>query len=421
MSGCNSRRAAPYGCSPSLRPGPLHDAVTAPALPPERSPGDHRVVTRVFALTDVGRSREHNEDTFVVADLESGTAFDFANGSQEITAGPHGLLFVVADGMGGAASGELASSMAGAVVVQALRDTWQTIGEPSPEAFVTALRDATVLANTRIHQHARENPQHRGMGTTVTIAGFLGDRLYVVQVGDSRAYMIRDGDAQLLTKDQSLMQRLVDAGEITAEEAEVSERRNIILQALGPEAQITVDLTHQQVRRGDTLLLCSDGLSGLVRASEIARTTHNQDDIQEICTRLVTRANQLGGPDNITVVVARFEGTALQAREDGDAFGYNALPLAGTMNDVSRDMPSSARDARPTLTADAKAANRTAAPSRALLPDDPDGALFSDDRALIGAPEPVVEARRRAVQPVFLLLALLAACAIAWVAFSVLT
>ena len=111
-------------CSP-VRTGLLHDAVTAPASHSERLPGDHRVVARVFALTDVGRTREHNEDAFLVADLGTGTPLDFTDGYHEITADPHGLLFLVADGMGGAASGELASNMAGSLVLEALRRTWE--------------------------------------------------------------------------------------------------------------------------------------------------------------------------------------------------------------------------------------------------------------------------------------------------------
>ena len=366
---------------PPLRTGLLYDAVTAPASHTDRLPGDPRVVTRVYALTDVGRTRKHNEDTFLVADLETGTPLDFTDGDHELTPDPHGLLFLVADGMGGAASGELASSMAGTIVLEALRQTW---------TFAEALRDATVLANARIHQHARDNPAHRGMGTTATIAGLLGDHLFLVQVGDSRAYLVRDGAVQQLTKDQSLMQRLVEAGELTVEEAEVSERRNIILQALGPEAHVTIDLTHQQLRRGDTLILCSDGLSGMVRAPEIARTSNEEQDVRSICQRLIDRANQLGGPDNITVIAARFDGDALRAASHGDSFGYNTFPLAGTLNEETRAIPQ----------------------------EEFEHARSAKDHARLGAPEPVVEARRRAAQPVFLLLGVIALLAVIWFLFA---
>ena len=132
------------------------------------------------------------------------------------------------------------------------------------------MKEAVELANQQIYTYAREHPEVRGMGTTVTAAGVYGDELYLAQIGDSRAYLVRNGEAIQLTKDQSLMQRLVDAGELTEEEAEQSERRNIILQALGPDPRVKVDLTHQTLRRGDTLIICSDGLSGLVRREEFA-------------------------------------------------------------------------------------------------------------------------------------------------------
>ncbi|MFO0093056.1 MAG: PP2C family protein-serine/threonine phosphatase [Gemmatimonadaceae bacterium] len=146
--------------------------VSPPHSLQSRPGGERRVVARVFALSDVGRTRDHNEDTFLVADLGSGAPLDFELGYHEITADAHGLLFLVADGMGGAASGELASGMAGTLVLEALRQQWMT-GAPTSDRFATALRDATVNANSRIHQYAKEHPEHRGMGTTATIAGLL--------------------------------------------------------------------------------------------------------------------------------------------------------------------------------------------------------------------------------------------------------
>ena len=184
--------------------------------------------------------------------------------------GPRGSLFMVADGMGGAAAGELASAMAADLIYRHLATAWASDEDASPERFAYRMKEAVELANQQIHSYAREHPEVRGMGTTVTAAGVNGDDLYLAQVGDSRAYLVRNGEAIQLTKDQSLMQRLVDAGELTEEEAEQSERRNIILQALGPDPRVKVDLTHQTLRRGDTLVICSDGLSGQVRREEIA-------------------------------------------------------------------------------------------------------------------------------------------------------
>jgi len=149
-------------------------------------------------------------------------------------------------------------------------------------------------------------------------------------VGDSRAYLVRDGVARQITKDQSLMQKLIEAGELTEEEAEHSERRNIILQALGPEASIKVDMTHQTVRRGDTLVLCSDGLSGQVTKDDIAQVVTTESDLTNACRELIDRANANGGPDNITVILARFDGPGLQGEGTIDEVGHKVFPLPET-------------------------------------------------------------------------------------------
>ena len=382
--------------------------------------GDRRVLARVYAKTDVGRTREHNEDTFLVADLESGDPVLFDQSARDLPVEAHGLLFLVADGMGGAASGELASSMAGFEVLSVLRERWRSHAQPSPEQFAMILRDATIFANSQIHGHAREHPEHRGMGTTATIAGLLGDVVYVAQVGDSRAYLVRDGLAKQLTKDQSLMQRLVEAGELTQEQAEASERRNIILQALGPEAHVTIDLTHQQVRRGDTLILCSDGLSGLVRADEIARVANAANDTTEVCKRLVDRANELGGPDNITVIAVRFDGDALHDRQDSDAVGYNTYPLAGTLNHDTAEtlLPEPMLQSR--LKSDPTPRYGTPAPSASAIEEEFARARAQEDESILGAPEEVVRERRQRAEPVFLILAVIAVAAASWLIYSLL-
>lgn len=285
------------------------------------------VVVHVFAQTDVGRTREHNEDAFIVADLTRGNA-SLQPEVRTHAVGDRGTLFMVADGMGGAAAGEIASEMAVEIVLQELADAMPEGDAPSEEQFAAAIKRATASANAHIHAFAVEHPEYRGMGTTATVAGLLGDTLYLAQVGDSRAYLVRGGVGRQITKDQSLMQKLIEAGELTEEEAEHSERRNIILQALGPEATIKVDLTHQRVRRGDLLVLCSDGLSGLVRADEIGRVVSGEPDLAAACARLIDRANESGGPDNITVVVARFEGTGLGDPAESDDVGHRIFPLA---------------------------------------------------------------------------------------------
>jgi protein phosphatase len=285
------------------------------------------VVVHVFGKTDVGRTREHNEDAFAIADLSRGkTAVDDTMGTHVV--GDRGTLFMVADGMGGAAAGEIASEMAIDVVLKEVAERLGKGERLDEEQFAAAIKRATASANAHIHAFALEHPEYRGMGTTATVAGVLGDTLYLAQVGDSRAYLVRNGVGQQITKDQSLMQKLIEAGELTEEEAEQSERRNIILQALGPEATIKVDLTHQRVRRGDTLILCSDGLSGQVRVDEMARIVTEERDLAVACQTMIDRANERGGPDNITVIVARFEGEGLADPNEGDDVGHRIFPLA---------------------------------------------------------------------------------------------
>ena len=295
---------------------------------PDAVPGD--VIVNVFGRTDVGRVRDHNEDSFLVADLTA----DNASLQPEVRThllGSHGSLFMVADGLGGAAAGEVASELAILTVQSELRARWRAAPERNAEVFARAIKSAAEAANAKIFAYAVEHPESRGLGTTATIAGLLGDTLYLAQVGDSRAYLVRNGVVLQITKDQSLMQRLIEAGELTPEEAERSERRNIILQALGPEPTVKIDLTYQKVRRGDTLVLCTDGLSGLVRKDEIGEILQeSNDDLLTACKELIDRANENGGPDNITVIVARFEGDGLTSPEGEEAVGHAVYPLPGS-------------------------------------------------------------------------------------------
>jgi len=297
-----------------------------PPPPPNPDVTGDGIVVHVFGKTDVGRTREHNEDAFVIADLTTNNS-SLPEKARRQSAGPKGSLFIVADGMGGAAAGEIASAMAVEAIVGDMRTSWVASPVSDTETFVRSIKAAAKSANEQIHAYASAHAEYRGMGTTATIAGLLGDTLYIAQVGDSRAYLVRRGIARQITKDQSLMQKLVEAGELTEEEAEHSERRNIILQALGPEARIRVDLTHQTVRRGDTLVLCSDGLSSQVNKDLIADVVTNEDDIEVACQKLIDLANAKGGPDNITVILARFDGQGLAPPNDTDEVGHRVFPL----------------------------------------------------------------------------------------------
>lgn len=279
--------------------GPFIRIMTTPAI-----------TTSHYALTDRGRTRDHNEDTFLVADLDGGQALREPRATQRPVSG-RGMLYLVADGMGGAAAGEIASEMAAVEIHRHLVDQWSELHEVSEAAFADALRSAVEAANDRLHSYASEHPEVRGMGTTATVVGVLAGRIFLAQVGDSRGYLVRGAEARQLTRDQSLTQRLVEVGELTEEEAEASERRNIILQALGPDARIKVDLSWQELQRNDVLIICSDGLSSVVRRDDIAAIVNTETEMKRICERLVDLANERGGPDNITVVAVRFEGEGL--------------------------------------------------------------------------------------------------------------
>jgi protein phosphatase len=264
----------------------------------------------LYALTDRGRTRDHNEDTFLIANLE-GTAPLREARREEHEIGARGMLYLVADGMGGAAAGELASEMAAVQIHRHMVERWTEAPLATAEGFTVFLREAVERANSELHSYAASHPDVRGMGTTATVAGVWGDRLYLAQIGDSRGYLVREGTARQLTRDQSLTQRLVEVGELTEEEAEASERRNIILQALGPEERVKVDLSSQALQRGDVLLICSDGLTSVARRDDIAQVVAAEHDVQRICEELVAMANERGGPDNITVVAVRFDGEGL--------------------------------------------------------------------------------------------------------------
>jgi len=300
-------------------------------------------------------------------------------------------------------------------VLNQLRVTWLAESTSEPERFVRAIKIATKTANEQIHAYATAHPEYRGMGTTATVAGLLGDTLYLAQVGDSRAYLVRDGVVRQITKDQSLMQKLIEAGELTEEEAEHSERRNIILQALGPEPTIKIDLTHQTVRRGDLLVLCSDGLSGQVSKDEIAKVVTREPDLTIACKELIDLANEHGGPDNITVIIARFDGPGLQGVGTTDQVGHKVFPLPETGQtpamSVERVVVDPDAPTRPIPVQPRPRATPTAPPAPPPLEPEPPTPL----------PEPVVEvseARRSTGRLIAVALLLALIVGAAWYVFA---
>src|SRR5258708_12299355 len=196
------------------------------------------VIVHVFGRTDVGRTREHNEDAFVVADMTRGNA-TLQPEVRTHEVGDRGTLFMVADGMGGAAAGEIASAMAIEVGLRELSEAFSAVQAPDSGTYPAALKRATAAANAAIHQFALEHPEYRGMGTTATVAGVLGDTLYLAQVGDSRAYLIRNGVGQQITKDPSLMQKLIEAADLPQQSPQQTHPPTTILPALTPQTTIT--------------------------------------------------------------------------------------------------------------------------------------------------------------------------------------
>ena len=231
--------------------------------------------------TDVGRVREHNEDSLFVAPP----------------------LFVVADGMGGHAAGEVASELA-----------IQTISDLAP-AYPNGpmLGMAVETANQVVYKAAQENDRRTGMGTTVTAAMVMGGRLVIAQVGDSRAYLLSGGRLQQLTRDHSLMAEMIEAGQITPEEARVHPKRNFITRALGTAPTVHPDLYELNVSPGDRLLLCSDGLCGMLDDEAITKILGAYRNPQLCADELVNAANEAGGHDNITAVVVDVGGAGAAA------------------------------------------------------------------------------------------------------------
>ncbi len=247
----------------------------------------------VAGETNVGMKRNHNEDNFSILE-ENG-------------------LYIVADGMGGHASGEVASQMA----VDALKEffaateqdperTWPYKMDRSKGYEENRLITGIKLANLRIYESAQREARQRGMGTTLVSLFAVEDGVYVAHVGDSRTYRLRDKRLEQLTEDHSLLNDYIKMKRLTPEEIANFPHKNVIVRALGMKDTVKVDTRFETPREGDTYLLCSDGLSGPVSDEEILEIMLNAPDLKGAASRLIERANQNGGPDNITCVLARW-------------------------------------------------------------------------------------------------------------------
>jgi protein phosphatase len=263
----------------------------------------------------VGCVRSNNEDSLWAASLGDGGGGDVdPDAPEENTAGGAaldwpGILVAVADGMGGAKAGEVASGMAVTILSEEMVErVGDGLGaDAGAETFSATLVQAVEVANERIRDEGSSNPNRRGMGTTLT-AVWLHDRLALIaHVGDSRAYLFRKGNLTQLTKDQSLVEKLLEDKIISPEEAQRMGAKNIILQALGSEEDLEVAQPSKTIQDADTLLLCTDGLTGVVTNEEVEESMRLGGSLEEVCGRLITGAEEKGGPDNITVLLCRFE------------------------------------------------------------------------------------------------------------------
>ncbi len=248
---------------------------------------------RVGYASDVGQVRDHNEDTAIVF---QGTHLGYDTGD------PFGF-FVVTDGMGGHQAGEVASSLAARVVThQVLHSVYLPfLLNETPGADTATLKEilenAVEKANEQVHKHVP------GGGTTLTCALILGQRAYIAHVGDSRAYLLTDHDIRQLTEDHSFVNRLIKLGELSRDEAAVHPQRHVLYRAVGQGEQLDIDTYQQTLAPGSRLLLCSDGLSGLLSEERIGEIIASASTPQQACQRLVEAANHAGGPDNITAVM----------------------------------------------------------------------------------------------------------------------
>jgi serine/threonine protein phosphatase PrpC len=287
------------------------------------------LIVEIHATSHIGRVRRGNEDNYLllqIADSQTWTSSqdpsDFIIESQQFEVDDTGVVLAVSDGMGGALAGEVASKMAVDTVREKIlnEDPESTMSPHSPgESLIARLYEATIYANHLIHREQRSNPEYSGMGATFTGIGVTREAVDIIQVGDSRAYLIRNAKIYQITKDQSLVQQLIDAQQIQPEEAETHALKNVILQALGAQNEIYPVPARLYPQRDDILLLCSDGLSNKLRGEDMLRIVmENSDQLQMATALLVKEANERGGEDNITVIVAKLTGSDLSEPTEED-------------------------------------------------------------------------------------------------------
>lgn len=241
---------------------------------------------QIGVCTDRGKLRENNQDYYY-----SSSTLDLP-------------LFIVADGMGGHKAGEVASKMAVELIVEVFNAN-KTNASKDEKTIINTIKQAIDEANDKIYKKSIANLEFNGMGTTLTMAYILGKKLLVGHIGDSRVYIIQDNRIYQITEDHSLVAQLVKNGSISAEEAQYHPQKNIITRAVGTSKSIDTDIVIDEVKKGDIILLCTDGLTNMIDDLEIKNIINNNDDMQNACEGLVKRANELGGLDNITAIAVK--------------------------------------------------------------------------------------------------------------------
>lgn len=248
--------------------------------------------------------RRHNEDAFTISALDGSPAVHALDEPLSLAVAEQGVLLAVSDGLGGEQAGEVASALALHCLRVMLED------EKPIDSAEAALTRSVEAANRSVYK-ASAQPEHRGMGATLTAVYVHGDRAYVAEIGDSRAYLLRNGRFVQLTRDQSLAELMVEIGTLRRDQIQNFVHRNVVLQAVGIQPEVDVALNRVRLRNGDRLLLCSDGLSGKLDDEEIRYVLEASPDLRTASERLIDAAISRGGEDNITVVLADASGEAL--------------------------------------------------------------------------------------------------------------
>ena len=283
------------------------------------------LTVKAFGITDKGKVRTTNEDQFLIAELTKAMrVWQTSLPEPKVQAGEeHAHLFLVADGMGGHRAGERASALAVVAIEQFTLNTFKWFfGSSDTEAqkVLAQFQSALSQADARILEESAEHPELSGMGTTVTMAFHLGSQLCIVHVGDSRAYVYRDGELHQLTQDHTVTGDMVRSGSLRPDEVAGHHLRHVITNVVGgEELGVTVEARAFEVQAGDRLLLCSDGLTEMVTNEAIAATLDAEPAPEVAATKLLAQANDGGALDNITLLIVRFDPADSDAVNPGDA------------------------------------------------------------------------------------------------------